>query len=83
MLLRQQLLQQVTIPSIGENPVTEVDALAPIIYGGGGTKNYDELINKPKINNVKLQGNLTLEDIGVEEHIQFTSSEISDMWNSV
>lgn len=71
------------MPTIPENQVTEVEAIAPIIYGGGGTKDYNELINKPRINNVQLKGDLTLEDIGVEEHIQFTSSEISDMWNSV
>lgn len=31
----------------------------------GGTKNYNELDNKPKINGVELQGNLTLEDLGI------------------
>ena len=30
-----------------------------------GTNNYNELSNKPKINGVELQGNLTLEDLGI------------------
>lgn len=33
--------------------------------GGGGTSNYNSLTNKPKINNVELSGNKTLEQLGV------------------
>lgn len=32
--------------------------------GEGGTSNYNDLENKPRINNVVLQGNKTLEDLG-------------------
>lgn len=32
---------------------------------GSGTKNYNELENKPKINGVELQGDLTLQDLGI------------------
>jgi len=32
--------------------------------GGGGTKDYNTLENKPSINGTTLQGDLTLEDIG-------------------
>lgn len=32
--------------------------------GGGGTKDYNALDNKPSINGTTLQGDLTLEDIG-------------------
>ena len=31
----------------------------------GGTKNYNDLDNKPKINGKELTGNLTLEDLGI------------------
>lgn len=31
----------------------------------GGTSNYEELENKPKINNVELNGNKTLDDLGI------------------
>ncbi len=33
--------------------------------GGGGTTNYNGLSNKPQINNVTLQGNQALEDLGI------------------
>ena len=33
--------------------------------GGEGTFNYNELNNKPKINNVVLEGNLSLKDLGI------------------
>lgn len=32
---------------------------------GGGTSDYNDLENKPKINNVVLEGNLSLEDLGI------------------
>lgn len=34
--------------------------------GGGGTSNYADLINKPKINNVELNGNKSLNDLGIQ-----------------
>lgn len=33
--------------------------------GEGGTSDYTELENKPKINNIVLDGNLSLEDLGI------------------
>lgn len=33
--------------------------------GEGGTSDYTELENKPKINNIVLEGNLSLEDLGI------------------
>lgn len=38
------------------------------VEGGasGGTSNYNLLLNKPSINNVTLQGNLTSEELGLE-----------------
>lgn len=35
--------------------------------GSGGTTNYDYLINKPKINGLELQGNLTTDDLGIKD----------------
>ncbi len=32
---------------------------------GGGTSDYSDLENKPKINNIVLEGNLSLEDLGI------------------
>ena len=50
-------------------------ASSPIINinTSGGTDDYNELINKPQINDITLQGNKSLPDIGVE-HI--TNSDI-------
>lgn len=33
--------------------------------GGGGTTNYNDLSNKPSINNVTLSGNKSLADLGI------------------
>lgn len=33
--------------------------------GSGGTTNYNQLENKPKINNIELSGNKSLEDLGI------------------
>lgn len=35
------------------------------IQGGGGSSDYTELTNKPKINNVELVGNKTTSDLGI------------------
>lgn len=37
--------------------------------GGGGTSDYNDLTNKPKINNVELIGNKTLDDLGIQPKI--------------
>ena len=34
-------------------------------HGGGGTHNYNDLLDKPSINDVTLEGNKTLEELGV------------------
>ena len=34
--------------------------------GGGGTSDYSDLTNKPKINNVELSGNKSLSDLGIQ-----------------
>lgn len=33
--------------------------------GGGGTSDYDDLTNKPTVNNVTLEGDLTTSDLGI------------------
>ena len=37
----------------------------PLNGGGGGTDDYEDLENKPKINSVELSGNKTLDDLGI------------------
>lgn len=43
-----------------------------------GEKNYDNLENKPQINNVTLQGNKSLNDIGVQTLTNVEIEEILD-----
>lgn len=59
--------------SLPEEPVTRVEKyLAAILENGGsgggsggGTTNYNQLLNKPKINGVELSGNKTSADLGI------------------
>ena len=46
------------------NPLLAV-LLAKIKSGGGGTKNYNDLENKPQINGVTLTGNKTSADLSI------------------
>lgn len=49
---------------------TVVGAINEIVSGGGGggTSNYNQLSNKPSINGVTLQGNLTASALGINEY---------------
>ena len=46
------------------------------VSGGGGTKNYEKLTNKPSINGHTLVGDSNFEDIGL--HFM-TNTEIRDL----
>lgn len=48
--------------------------------GMGGTSNYEELENKPKINDVELSGNKTLKELGIDipTNSDFTLSGLSE-----
>lgn len=48
----------------GDNIIIE-DNVISSTGGGGGTTNYNLLTNKPKINNVELSGNKSLNDLGI------------------
>ena len=46
--------------------ITDVDgSVSSTTVGGGGTTNYNDLINKPKINDVELSGNKSLDDLSI------------------
>lgn len=45
--------------------------------GGGGTTNYNDLLNKPKINNVILSGDLSLSDLGIYNPVGMTGATSS------
>ena len=44
----------------------------------GGTTNYNELTNKPSINNIELEGNLTSEELGLAE-----TQEVEELGNEL
>lgn len=43
----------------------EIELKSPIKLGEGGSSNYNDLTNKPRINNVELIGNKTTEELGI------------------
>lgn len=49
----------------GDGTVHVKPRLVKDIGGGGGSTNYNDLQNKPKINNVELNGNKTSDDLGL------------------
>ena len=57
---------------IPEKPLTRVEKYLNKIVenggggGGGGTSNYNDLSNKPKINDHELSGNKTSSDLGLQ-----------------
>ena len=69
--------------------VARIIALAALGKNGGGstggTTNYLELANKPKINNVELTGNKTLEDLGInipDLENYYTKEEINNTFST-
>lgn len=61
------------IPEITESNVTV--ERENVVINQGGTSNYEELINKPQINNVELVGNKTLEELGIKQ--TYTADDIA------
>lgn len=48
--------------------------------GGGGTSDYADLNNKPSINDIVLQGNKTLSELGIARADEtYTEAEINDL----
>ena len=65
----------------------EIDSrLSDLEQGGGstgGTSNYDELSNKPRINGVELSGNKTSGDLGFEGTTNYTELDNKPKINNV
>jgi hypothetical protein len=52
--------------TIGDNLTLENGILSATGGGGsGGVSDYNDLTNKPQINNVTLSGNKSLQDLGI------------------
>lgn len=76
------------IPSVnsGETKKLSLDNLKTLIGSGGGsagTSNYEELENKPKINNVELVGNKTLNELGINipDTSNFITKDVTNLTN--
>lgn len=66
----EKILEQIIgYPVVVEQPNSRIEELlielGEVISGGGGTTDYNDLENKPSINNVTLSGNKTLSDLGI------------------
>lgn len=48
--------------------------------GGSSTNNYNDMSNKPQVNNVTLKGNKTFEELGLKP---YTAAEIQALWDSI
>lgn len=54
---------EIKVSTISKNPVN--------ISASAYSNNYQHLINKPKINDVTLEGNLTSEELNIKEDANF------------
>lgn len=52
--------------------------LATPIVRDGGTVDYDQLTNKPIINGVTVQGELSLEELGVQPAGNYPNAPLTD-----
>lgn len=44
-----------------------------------GTNNYNQLINKPSINDVELIGNKTLDNLGIQEKGNYANTRVTNL----
>lgn len=65
------------IVTLEEDNEEELTTLEEDVGSGSGTEtnNYNDLSNKPKINNVELSGNKTLEELGIKQ--EYTAEDIT------
>lgn len=50
----------------------------PIVRDGSGTSDYSNLTHKPTINGITLNGNLTLERLGIQPAGNYPNSPLTD-----
>lgn len=73
----------IPVYSAGEN-ITISDDYVISATGGGGTSDYEDLDNLPKVNNVTLIGNKSLSDLGIQPAGNYAlESEIPDVSNFI
>lgn len=55
--------------------ITIEDGVISATGGGGGTEDYNDLTNKPKVNSVTLSGNKTLSQLGIQPAGSYATTE--------
>lgn len=71
------------IVTLEEDNEEEVTTLEEDISGGTGTNNYNDLMNKPQINNVVLTDNKTSKDLGLQDEMEaLTNMDIEEILNN-
>lgn len=86
----EKLTGKLSTVSTLKGKLSEVNRLNGVLYlpqliidESKGSNNYDDLLNKPAINEHTLHsGNNTLQEIGIEDPDSFTVLDIIDAWNS-
>lgn len=63
--------------SINEPNNLSFDMLSEII--NIGTNNYNQLINKPSINDIELIGNKTLDNLGIQEKGNYANTRVTNL----
>lgn len=68
---------QIDVPSNVSQGIQDLGTISQVVVksfeigsGGGGTKDYNELNNKPKINNVELLDNKSTSQLGITDSIE-------------
>lgn len=71
------VIETIKLNGVEVTPNNKVVELTVSTGGGeGGTTDYTPLTNKPKINNVELNGNKTLEDLGIQPKGNYIASTV-------
>lgn len=81
-LLKWQGMDSVGIASRLATDLSNVDSdgeqKIKDIAGSGGTSNYNELLNKPKINEIELMGNISSDELGIIASMDYEYSSTDE-----
>ena len=61
---------------------TVIELSGDVTLDDRGTHNYDQLYNKPKINDVEIIGNKSLDDLGIQPKGDYLTEEVEPLFSS-
>lgn len=78
----ENILEENNVTIVGENyeEIVETEPEYINIVGADAIVDYEQAINKPKINNVELSKNKTFEELGFRE---ITNLELNDIFKDL